>query len=106
VGVVGLGVGAGFTVLASSKRVEADTAAAKCGACSLTERREANALDSSATSLRTVSAVGFVGGGALVAGGLGLLVASAASDEASERRRRVRAAAWVDAGSVHLACAF
>lgn len=67
VGVVGIGVGAFFGVQASSKWSDAK---AKCGDPPYECNNEAKDLQSSAKSAGTVSTVGFIAGGALLATGL------------------------------------
>lgn len=67
VGVVGIGLGAFFGLQASSKLSDAK---GKCGDYPYECGNEAKDLQSSAKSSATVSTVGFVAGGVLLAGGL------------------------------------
>jgi hypothetical protein len=75
VGVVGLGLGAAFGAVASSKWSSAKT---DCGAGCGPSARAQNEK-SSAESAATISTVGFVAGAALVAGGLTLFLTAPSS---------------------------
>jgi len=95
VGVVGLGVGTVFAVLASSKRSEADEAYAKCGNPCPEERGgpAVRQLDDDATAKSTVAVISLIAGGVLTAGGIVLFAVSGSPSRPPAQS--ARAAPWI-----------
>jgi hypothetical protein len=85
VGIAGLGVGAVFAVLASSKRGDADDAYAKCGdPCPDGPQAVAvQELDDAATSRSRIAVIALIAGGAVTAGGIVMFALSGSSGGAA-----------------------
>jgi hypothetical protein len=90
VGVVGLGLGTAFAIISSNKSSDADKTcdAGSDGKCR-GEPGKVQALDDDAKSARTISVVGFVGGGVGLAAGITMFLLSSPSKEAPPK------SAWV-----------
>ncbi len=97
VGVIGLGIGAGFGLASKAKHDDADTN----GHC-IGDRCDAEGIDlrHQAVTNGTISTVAFVAGGVLVAGGLVLFLTAPKSERASTAARaRIQAAPMVGSTS-------
>jgi len=80
IGIIGLGLGGAFGALASSEWSKAQKECATSASCTANENSLANGDRTNALTLATVSTIGFIAGGALLAGGVVLyLVAPRAS---------------------------
>jgi hypothetical protein len=98
VGVAGLGVGAVFALLASSKRSDADDAYAKCGdPCPEGSQADAvQELDDAASSRSRIAVIALIAGGALTAGGI---VMFAVSGSSSHDANKASLSPWIGLGS-------
>jgi hypothetical protein len=74
VGVVGIGVGAVFGIVAGGKLDDAKTACSAYPTCDRASQVEVDAANDSAKSAALVSTIGFIAGGAALAGGIVLYV--------------------------------
>lgn len=86
-GVVGLGVGAAFSIMASSKRGDADALYATCSPCSPNSQlaHDIEAADSAADTRRAIAAASLIGGGVFAAGGIAYLIFAPAQRPAASR---------------------
>jgi hypothetical protein len=106
-GLISLGVGVGFGVASQNAKDEED-ALRKPGACSVTTSAECVALDekrSDVTMKGTVSTIGYVGGGALLAAALVTYIAWPSSKK-SARAIQITPVAGANGGMVHLGGSF
>jgi hypothetical protein len=87
-GVVGLAVGVGFGLSASSSWSSAKSECASTTSCS--DHARAVADHDGAANAATLSTIGFVAGGALVAGGLALFLTAPPGETAASPRVGVR----------------
>lgn len=89
VGVVGLGVGTVYAIVGSNKRSDANELCApdRDGNCT-GDRKAIESLDSDADQAKTISTIGFIGGGVCVAAGVTMLLLAPSKSEAPK-------SAWV-----------
>ena len=99
IGLIGLAVGTIFGVSAASKHSDATDAGCKDGAC---PNADAAGMEKDAGKAASVATIGFVAGGALLAGGIALVILAPKRDEGAASSSALRIAPALGHGSAGL----